>query len=44
MWETLGIIAEQIAYAISVIGLVGLAWYVAGVIADKLIFRNKKGE
>jgi len=42
MWETLGTIAEHIAYAISVIGLTGLAWYVAGVVIDKLLYRQKK--
>lgn len=35
-------IAEHIAYAISVIGLTGLAWYVAGVVIDKLLYRQKK--
>jgi len=44
MWENLGVIAENIAYAISVIGLCGLGWYVAGVIIDKLVYRNKKTE
>lgn len=44
MWETLGVIAEHIAYAISVIGLTGLAWYIAGVVVDKLITRNKAKE
>lgn len=42
MWETLGTIAENIAYAISVIGLTGLAWYVAGVVVEKLICREKE--
>jgi hypothetical protein len=44
MWETLGLIAEHIAYAISVIGLTGLAWYVAGVVIDKIIYRNKENK
>jgi hypothetical protein len=42
MWETLGTIAEHIAYAISVVGLTGLAWHVAGTVVDKLITRKRE--
>jgi len=40
MWSTLGTIAENIAYAISIVGLTGLAWYVAGVVVEKLVKKD----
>jgi len=37
LWEILGKIAEHIGFSLSVIGLCGLAWYVASAIIEKLI-------
>ena len=34
-WTILGNIAEAVAFSISVLGIVGLSWHVAGWIKDK---------
>jgi len=36
VWETLGQIAESIAYAVSVLGIVGVSWRVGIWIFEKL--------
>jgi len=40
-WALLGKIAEAIAYSISIIGIAGLGWYVAGIVIDKLLHKEE---
>jgi hypothetical protein len=42
-WTQLGIIAEAIAYAFSVLGVAGLGWYLATTILEKLGNMHKSG-
>jgi len=41
-WDVLGTIAEHVAYALSVLGVVGVAWVVAGAILKKLGLKNEE--
>jgi hypothetical protein len=41
-WDVLGTIAEQVAFALSVLGVVGVAWVVAGAILKKLGLKNEE--
>jgi len=40
-WSLLVNIAEAIAYSISVLGVCGLGWYIAGIVTDKLLHREE---
>jgi len=45
-WAPLGTIAENIAYAISILGITGLAWWIAysvvGKLAEKMGSKKKE--
>jgi len=43
-WETLGTIAEAIGYALSILGVVGIGWLIAGAVLKKLGLKNEEAK